>query len=486
MIRPNNPEIDVEELMSRVRAEAARIRTSGKIEERRGDVGNADEYRFHRELDQHPMVSAQIETAERLNRPRAELPKRLRRLGRIGKLPFQFIMRVFNYLMKPQREVSASQNAALRQMIAIDFQTGQYVGKLAENVRALERYRVRQSVEQRQRLEEMDERLNGLGHAHHVTRQLLEEIRSSLARFDEISARLEHLAIRTEHGHERIDSSERTIGTLVLDWQRRMAENLDRMLRADSLLRGDIADLRGRLGKGSATPASVRDDCSGDADLSPALYAAIEDAFRGNRDTIRARLREHIEAVRDAGTISDSAPLFDIGTGRGDWLAVLRQNGIPARGVDTNSIAVNEARSEELQVEQRDALEALQATAGGSFGAVTAFHVVEHLPIGVLLSLLRASYEALVPGGLLLIETPDPRNITVATWGFRLDPTHRHAIPDPLLAVLVESVGFADVLIQRLHPSDQPVFRGEGELVDELNARFAGPQDYALSARRPR
>lgn len=530
MIRPNNPEIDVEELMNRVRAEAARIRGSGKIEERRANAMSTDDsgFEFQRELEQHRIISVHIETADRLNRPRTELPKRLQRVARIGQAPFRFILRVFNYLMKPQREVSANQNAALRRMIAMDVRTGEYLAKLAERVRALESSNMKQALE-------MNQRLDALVQADQVTRSSAEQLREQLERdmailqeqrerdaatFQEqrmaavaelqqqlaaISARLNAVTQRAEHGHARIDSGERTMATfdarlastpvhsdvrawiaeVALDAQRRIAESVDRALRSDALLRGDIADLRGRLGDRPTTGEAAKVQRANEEELPAGLYAAIEDAFRGNREVIRARLAEHVAAVRLAGTVGAETPLLDLGTGRGDWIAVLQEHEIPARGVDSNAIAVNEARAEGLAVDEADLFEALEAVPAASLGAVTAFHVVEHLPVGALLRLLQAAFRALVPGGLLLLETPDPRNITVATWGFRLDPTHRHAIPDPLLAVVVESAGFADVRVQRLHPSTEAVFEGEGQLVDQLNALFGGPQDYALLARRP-
>jgi hypothetical protein len=49
----------------------------------------------------------------------------------------------------------------------------------------------------------------------------------------------------------------------------------------------------------------------------------------------------------------------------------------------------------------------------------------------------------LQPGGLLIMETPNPENLVVGANTFYLDPSHERPIPPPLLAFAAEHAGFA-------------------------------------------
>src|SRR5208283_5128362 len=86
----------------------------------------------------------------------------------------------------------------------------------------------------------------------------------------------------------------------------------------------------------------------------------------------------------------------------------------------------------------------------GSIAAITALHLVEHISINDLIALLDLSFRALMPGGLLILETPNPENLVVGITEFYMDPTHRNPIPPPLLAFLTGSRGFTDTSIRRL------------------------------------
>jgi O-antigen chain-terminating methyltransferase len=45
---------------------------------------------------------------------------------------------------------------------------------------------------------------------------------------------------------------------------------------------------------------------------------------------------------------------------------------------------------------------------------VTAFHLVEHLPLATLVRFLDEALRVLRTGGLLIIETPNPKNLIAA------------------------------------------------------------------------
>jgi 2-polyprenyl-3-methyl-5-hydroxy-6-metoxy-1,4-benzoquinol methylase len=223
------------------------------------------------------------------------------------------------------------------------------------------------------------------------------------------------------------------------------------------------------------------------------LYPVFEEAFRGPYAVVKERVRGY---VPDLLALPGPGPVLDIGCGRGELLTALAEAGIAAYGVDINVDYVDRCRKEGLDVRLEDARAHLRSLDPGSLAAVTAIHVVEHIPTDDLLELVELAAIAVRPGGLLIFETPNPENITVGSNSFYLDPTHERPIPPTLLAFLVESRGFSDVGIRRLSRNEQ--FQGLARpkpddawsedltpLIDAVNFHLFGPADYAVIGRRP-
>ena len=146
--------------------------------------------------------------------------------------------------------------------------------------------------------------------------------------------------------------------------------------------------------------------------------------------------------------------VLDLGPGRGEWLAVLAEVGVPAVGVDDNAAMVEHLRGRGLDVVLGDAAAHLAAVPDGSLDAVTAFHVVEHLDLEALLTLLAQSRRVLRPGGLLVLETPNPANLVMGACNFYLDPTHRSPVPPARLRFLAAASGFTGIRTWELHPKE--------------------------------
>ena len=69
--------------------------------------------------------------------------------------------------------------------------------------------------------------------------------------------------------------------------------------------------------------------------------------------------------------------MLDVGCGRGEWLALLKENDVPAYGVDLNPEVAARAGTRGLDVRTADALEHLRELPERSLAAVTAFHIAE-------------------------------------------------------------------------------------------------------------
>lgn len=236
------------------------------------------------------------------------------------------------------------------------------------------------------------------------------------------------------------------------------------------------------------TPAptrSVTDAVDENSHAFDALYAAFQDRFRGSREDIKTRLRAHLPRVRAAGVGTEAMPIVDLGCGRGEWLELLRDEGLKARGADLNRVSIAGCREIGLEIVEEDALSFLRSIPDVAVGAVTGFHIIEHLPFDVLLGLLDETYRVLKPGGLAIFETPNPHNVIVGSCSFYLDPTHRNPLPAGLMQFMMEIRGFSEVEIVGLHPYPEKFRVSGSDLADRFNAYFHGPQDYAVVGHRP-
>ena len=222
-------------------------------------------------------------------------------------------------------------------------------------------------------------------------------------------------------------------------------------------------------------------------DLPDALYVAFEDRFRGKREDIKHRVSVYLPLVRDCGAGGEHAPVLDIGCGRGEWLEVLGASGLVARGVDLNPVMIAEGRARGLDVVEGDGIEHLRQLASGSVGALTAIHVIEHIGFNDLIALLVEARRVLRPGGLLVLETPNPENLVVGACSFYYDPTHRQPLPPEPMRHVAAARGFAKVEILRLHPAVPPEKSQSisDAWSDRIDALLYGPQDYAIIARNP-
>lgn len=216
-----------------------------------------------------------------------------------------------------------------------------------------------------------------------------------------------------------------------------------------------------------------------------AFYEAHQDRFRGSRELVRGRLEPYLTEVVDVAQADGL--VLDIGPGRCEWLELLRENGIRAYGVDINQGFVRLACEKGFDVKLGDGLEHLQAVAEGSLAVITAFHVVEHLPIPHVLDLIDHSLRALRPGGLLIIETPNPVNVSVGAGAFYLDPTHVRPMHPLLLKFMLEHRGFAEVRQVPMNPPDiPPITVASGfnsdmaKVAEVVNRNFLTGQDVAV------
>lgn len=223
--------------------------------------------------------------------------------------------------------------------------------------------------------------------------------------------------------------------------------------------------------------------------------ATFEDQFRGSADDLRDRYRDL------ADRLAGSGPVVDLGCGRGEFVQLLVDLGVEAKGVEIDRDLVDLGRSTGLAVEYGDAVTWLAAEPDGSLGAVSLIQVIEHLTPKDRTEVIRLAAEKLRPGGRILVETLNPQSLYIFARAFYADPTHDTPVHPAYLEFLMKEAGFSEIGIEwRSPPPDgeplQPVSSGPPSgasdgLIEQINANIArvnailfGPQDYAILAVR--
>jgi SAM-dependent methyltransferase len=215
--------------------------------------------------------------------------------------------------------------------------------------------------------------------------------------------------------------------------------------------------------------------------MNDSFYRGFEDLHRGSRHEIMRRLQVYLPFVIPVAQANPSAKCLDLGCGRGEWLELMVEYGINALGVDMDEAMLNAAKSQGLNVLLKDALDALKTQADNSITFVTAFHLVEHLLFSQVQELIQQAHRVLVPGGVLILETPNPDNLVVASCNFYLDPSHIKPIPSLLLSFAANYAGFARTKFIGLQESSSLRFKANLQLEDVLAG--ASP-DYAILSQK--
>lgn len=328
----------------------------------------------------------------------------------------------------------------------------------------------RETRENRQRIEELERRL-----------QRIDEQKIDEQKFD---ARIQEVRGATDQAmHEQaaklfhLKQENALFSRAYSDLTRRVDAAFYRLLpnaqeHSEGVLRA--ADPRRRIAEADGLEA-----------LLTSFYNTLQERYRGSREEIKRRMTKYLPDVR-AITDLTRKPVLDLGAGRGEWLELLAEERIDAIGVDTNPIQIREASTANVTVHQSEACAYLATCADASFGVISAHHLVEHLPFETLVWLSREAMRVLAPGGLLLLETPNPRNILVGATTFYADPTHIQPLPPEVLETLLDTLGYQPVETRFLHPHEKlNVFLHDRRVDPELAHLFFGPQDTAILARKP-
>ena len=307
------------------------------------------------------------------------------------------------------------------------------------------------------------------------------------------AAELSAVRVAREHAEAAAEAAELSAVRVAREHAEAAAEAADQVVRAE-IAQVQIGLRRiERLIQGSKE--KIRTVVESDSSSSPAgqsiselLYAAIEERFRGSQEEISARQEEYLSEARTAWSGTSHLPMLDIACGRGEWMSVLSSEGFVVQGIDSNSVFVAECEEQGFEVSKGDALATVSTYPDNSFSLVSLFHLVEHLPLEYLESLLGEIKRVLHPDGCMIIETPNCASLSVAASTFWIDPTHPRPLHPEVLAFLIERAGFTAIERRLLHPVlpsgfDADSFSGESDAVKAIANAVFGYGDICFISR---
>jgi SAM-dependent methyltransferase len=135
--------------------------------------------------------------------------------------------------------------------------------------------------------------------------------------------------------------------------------------------------------------------------------------------------------------------VLDLGCGLGGFVQLLNRGGFEALGVDSDPACIAFARAHGLPVAEADVLEYLREAPAGSWDAVVAAHLVEHMPYAAVLELVQQAYRVLKPEGRLLLITPNPQALVAHLELYPMHFGHVAMYHPELLAFFMAYSGFA-------------------------------------------
>ena len=216
------------------------------------------------------------------------------------------------------------------------------------------------------------------------------------------------------------------------------------------------------------------------------FYVDFENAFHGDEAARRARLEKY------SALFQGKTEVVDLNCGQGDFLTLMEEHKIPAKGVDRNALMVEECRKKGLQAEKKEALSFLENCETESLDGIFAGHLVGNLTKDKVYLLIREAYRTLKKDGIFVVEAINPLALENFGRNYSMDPAHCTPVHPELVRFMAQSLGFeaAPVAFVDEFPAGDKLTVGKNadenlkQVVEQLNDQLYGAQDYYLVCKK--
>ena len=283
-------------------------------------------------------------------------------------------------------------------------------------------------------------------------------------------------AVRSQHNDFTVRLDQRG-----LEIQKRLWADLERVrAEFDKLIHVELRLIRQR--SGAAFLSAAAPEASAPVPSRPAAplafdYARFAEAYRGSEERVRGGQRIYVADFKNCGNV------LDIGCGRGEFLELMREAGVPSRGIDSSLESIALCREKGLPAEAVDLFDYLHGLGEGELDGIFCAQVVEHLPPERLPEMIRLAASRLDRNGVIVIETPNPDCLAIFATYFYLDPTHSRPVPGKLLSFYLSEFGIGDLQVRRLEPAVDSM-PSLADLPNEFRQAFFGGLDYAIIGKK--
>ena len=221
-------------------------------------------------------------------------------------------------------------------------------------------------------------------------------------------------------------------------------------------------------------------------------YLEFENIHRGDEALIKERQSSVVRFFVGKSNV------LDIGCGRGEFLELMKERNISAKGVDLDEKMVKLCKSKGLKVKRENALNFLNSIKSNSLGGIFLGQVVEHLTSYELIELTELCYDRLKKGAYIVIETVNPLCL-FAMASFYLDISHQRPIHPDFLRFHLESLGLHSIELEFMSPvgeekrlsilreidgKDSSSIAEINENFKKLNNLLFSNRDYVMAAKK--
>jgi len=261
----------------------------------------------------------------------------------------------------------------------------------------------------------------------------------------------------------------------------------------------EIPEIKGQLSEQKIHLASllqsvpqIKEQLNENLDLD---YLKFEKKFRGTEEDIKNGQRNYLKYFKSKKNV------LDIGCGRGEFLELLKEHGIKAKGIDIDKKMVDYCKKKGLDVVLSDATDHLESLPNNTLDGIFIAQVIEHFKPKKITEIINLAYKKLKRDSYLVIETVNPTSF-ISLSSFTIDPTHVNPLHPSLMEFLYLSAGFKEVELRFLSPIPEDsklqkiqvdkklnglnteFINTYNKNIEKLNSIIYGYQDYAVIGKK--